>query len=174
MKNIKNQLSIFVRLFTIALISLPQTSSAYETTKQSALQINENTILYTITYRFGFLNREVYLPIGAMRGLANASTSPYVGFDILNNGTSTTQGKVGALVLSTAEIKNNHYYLPEGKSGDFTLVALMTLPQGNSLNKHDLNLKMNHLPFIMAQKGEAGRTYLNEREMEPYISPKVK
>lgn len=171
MKNIKHYLVI--SLFFVALV-LPQNSSAYETTKQSATLLNDNTILYTITYRFGFLNREVYMPIGAVRGLENGTSSPYVGYDILTNGQATTSGKVGALVLGAADIKNNQYFLPEGKVADFTLVAILNLPKDGSLDKKNTVLKMDHLPFIMVKDKEAGRTFLNEREMKPYITPTVK
>lgn len=171
MKNIKNYL--IVSLFFVALV-LPQNSSAYETTKQSATLLNDHTILYTITYRFGFLNREVYMPIGAVRGLENGSSSPYVGYDILSKGITTDAGNAGALVLSKAEIKNNQYFLPEGKAGDFTLVAILSLPKDGSLDQKNTVLKMNHLPFIMVKDKDMGRTFLNEREMEPYITPAVK
>lgn len=171
MKNLK--INLVLGLFIISLF-LPQSSSAYETTKQSALRINDNTILYTITYRFGFLNREVYMPIGAVRGLENDSPSPYLGYDILDNGKATSTGKTSALVLSNASIKNNQYFLPEGKAADFTLVTIVTLPKEMSEEGKNMALKINHLPFIMVKDKSAGRTYLNERELEPYISPKVK
>lgn len=171
MKNLK--IHLVFGLFIISLF-LPQASFAYETTKQSALRINDNTVLYTITYRFGFLNREVYMPIGAVRGLANASTSPYLGYDILDNGKATSTGKTSALVLSKASIKNNQYFLPEGKVADFTLVTIVTLPKEMSEEGKNMALKVNHLPFIMVKDKSAGRTYLNERELEPYISPEAK
>lgn len=167
MKNIKNYLA--GSLFFIALY-LPQNSSAYETTEQTATLLNDHTVLYTITYHFGFLNREVYLPIGAVRGLKNGSIVPYVGYDILVDGKATTSGKVGALVLSKAEIKNNQYFLATGKAADLTLVAILELPKGDSLDPKKTALKMNHLPFTIVKDKEAGRTFLNEREMEPYIT----
>ncbi|KXJ98177.1 MAG: hypothetical protein UZ19_OD1000776 [Parcubacteria bacterium OLB19] len=57
MKNFKNFL--IISLFAMALV-LPQDASAYETTEQAAVRINDNTVLYTITYKFGFLNRETF------------------------------------------------------------------------------------------------------------------
>ncbi|MBP9836456.1 MAG: hypothetical protein ABL927_07950 [Bdellovibrionales bacterium] len=171
MKNIKNHL--MASLFFVALV-LPQNSSAYETIKQTATLLNDHTILYTITYRFGFLNRQTYLPIGAVRGLENGSIMPYVGYDILTDGQVTASGKVGALVLSKAEIKNNQYFLPEGKAADLTLVAILELPKDGSLDPKNTVLKMNHLPFVMVKDKEAGRTFLNEREMKPYITPVVR
>lgn len=158
----------------IVLLFLPQSSLAYKTTEQSTLRINDNTILYTITYRFGFLNREVYMPIGAVRGLENGTTSPYVGYDILDNGKAITAGKTSSLVLSKANIKNNQYFLPEGKAADFTLVTIVTLPEEMNEEGKNTALKINHLPFVMVKDKQVGRTFLNEREMEPYITSVIR
>ncbi len=173
MKNIRNYLAI--GLFA-AMLVLPQSSSAYEATEQTAVRINENTVLYTITYKFGFLNRETYMPIGVERGLENGSSSSCVGYDILNQGQIYKDGKVNALVLSNIKIKDNQYYLPEGKAGYFTLVALVTVPNDGMVAKENLNLKINHLPFTMVKTESNKKTevYLNADELKGYVSPKIK
>ncbi len=173
MKNFKNFL--IISLFAIALV-LPQDTSAYETTEQAAVRINDNTVLYTITYKFGFLNRETFMPIGAVRGLENASSSDYVGYDILNKDQIYKGGEVNALVLSTAKIKENQYYLPEGKAGYFTLVALVTVPNDGLVYEENLNLKINHLPFTMVktENNKETKVYLSREELEDYVSPLIK
>ena len=173
MKNFKNFL--IISLFAMALV-LPQDTNAYETTEQTALRINDNTVLYTITYKFGFLNRETYMPIGVVRGLENSSSSSYVGYDILNQDQVYKEGKVNALVLSSTKIKDNQYYLPEGKAGYFTLVALVTVPNESLVKEEDLSLKINHLPFTMVktESGKKTKVYLSSEELEDYVSPRIK
>lgn len=173
MKNLKNYL--IIGLFAMVLV-LPQGASAYETTNQTALRISDNTTLYTITYKFGFLNRETHMPIGVVRGLENSSSSSYVGYDILNQDQVYKEGKVNALVLSSTKIKDNQYYLPEGKAGYFTLVALVTVPNESLVKEEDLSLKINHLPFTMVktESGKKTKVYLSENELKDYATPKVR
>jgi hypothetical protein len=172
MKNIR----IYFGLAIFAFIAcLPQNSSAYEVVEKNAVSINENTVLLAVTYKFGFLNRETYMSIGAERGL-NSSSSAYVGYDILNQGKVYKDGQVNSLVLSGTKIRDGQYYLPEGKAGYFIMVALVTLPQGNEVSKEDLSLKINHLPFTMVKvkTGEKSKVYLSEEELKDFVSSKVK
>ncbi|MCB9810729.1 MAG: hypothetical protein H6779_02780 [Candidatus Nomurabacteria bacterium] len=165
----KISLYLFTGLFVV-IISLPNTVSAYKTTDQNVYKVSDNTLLFTITYRFGFSSREVYMPIGAAWGLENISDSPYVGYEVLRDGKPIDfKSGISALVLSTAKISQNQYYLPEGKVADFTLATILKVPAGEDVN--GLSVRVTHLPFIMVKDGLSGRTFLNERELEPYITP---
>lgn len=172
MKNFK--IHLFFGLFII-LLSLPQSSSAYEVTERSVVPISDNAVLLAVTYKFGFLNRETYMPIGAERGL-NSTSSAYVGYDILNQGKVYKDGLVNGLVLSGTKIKDNQYYLLEGKAGYFIMVALVTLPEGSMISKEDLSLRINHLPFTMVKvkTGAKSKVYLSEEELKDFVSPKIK
>lgn len=170
MKNIRFYFGLAIFAF---MVCLPQASSAYETTEQTATLINKNTILYTITYHFGFLNRETYLSIGAERGIENASSTGLVRFDILDNGKVSLEGEVKAMVLSKAKIKNNLYYLPKGKAGDFKLVAILTLPDNVNLNNK--KLKINQLPVILVdEKNKSTKFNLEEDELKFYLTPTIR
>ena len=170
MKNIR----IYFGLAIFAFIAcLPQTSSAYETVGETAALINKNTILYTITYHFGFINRDTYMSTGAKRGVENASSSPFVGYEILDNGKVSSEGEVKAMILSKARIKNNLYYLPKGKAGDFRLVAILTLPDNANLDNK--KLKINHLPVVLVDdKKKAVVMNLKDSELETYITPAIR
>jgi len=167
-------MKVALGLFIFSFLITPATGEAYFTTAQSATKITENTTLFTVTYRFGFLNRELYMPIITERGLKADATKFSVGYELI---TATDKivsiGSTTALVLTNdkdIQIKNNRYYLPEGKSAEFTFVAFVTTPADETTNA---SLLVSHLPFIMVDKGQEIPARLNPSEMLYYRTPEV-
>ena len=132
------KLYIFGAFVLLSAFVAPSVSQAYLTTAQSAVDLGNGTALFTVTYKFGFLNREVYMPIAAKRNKEFDDNGTDAGYSILFKGkseaTATTSiltsstatatlnytvlpGKSKAMVLSDAKIKDGRYYLPKGKSG---------------------------------------------------------
>ncbi len=125
-----------------ALFVLPSSTSAFEVTDTSAVRLTPNHTLLTVTYQFGFLNRELYMPIFAHRTSERRGTS--VGYTITNrDGDVITSGSAAAIVLGDAEIRNREYYVPKGRNGNFTLTALVYTP---SITE-DFKLTVTRLPF---------------------------
>lgn len=153
----------------ICILFLPQSSSAYGVIDETAQIVNKNTVLYTITYKFGFLNRETYLPIATVRATLDDKRSSYaVGYEILNDGEYYGLGNTVSLVLSEAKIKNNLYYIPEGKSGEFKLVTLLYLPEG--VNASDFVMKINRLPLILDDDGDKTAVLVEGEKLLSFIT----
>lgn len=186
------KLYITVTAFLFVAFLTPSVSQAYLTTAQSAVDLGNNTVLFTVTYKFGFLNREVYMPIAAKRNKEFTDKGTDAGYSILFNGQNEAQattsklnnddvsvslnysilpGKARAIVLSNAEIKEGRYYLPKGKSGTFTLVALVDMSK--SENKDDISLLMTSLPFTMIDDKKRIEAKLNPSELQYYITPEI-
>ena len=132
-----------------AFIAFPQSSQAFSVIKTSAIDLGNGTALFTITYKFGFLNRETYLPIITTRANdGTKETRDSVSYQLMIDGKKTeTIGVMTGLVLSDAKIKDNSYYLPKGTSAELTLVAILTIPPA-SLQKN-VSLAITSLPFTM-------------------------
>ena len=151
----------------------PTLSHAYQTTSQTAVPYGNDKVLFTVSYKFGFLNRDLYMPISAVRGLDTTDTSGNLGYGIVAGGVIDAKiGRTTGLVLSSAEIKDGQYYLPRGKNGSFTLVVVMDSKP--ALNTKDLSLLMTSLPFTMVEKGKSYQAFLNPSELQYYVTPKVK
>lgn len=171
---------------------VPSVSQAYLTTSQSAVTVGKDTVLFTVTYKFGFLNREVYMPILADRNKQFDDKGTDAGYSVLFNGVNEARastsvltsdiatanlnytilpGKSKAIVLSNAEIKDGRYYLPKGKSGTFTLIALVDLSK--TTLKDDVSLLMTSLPFTMVDKGKKIEARLNPSELQYYKTPEI-
>jgi hypothetical protein len=102
MKTFITTSALLITLITVT----PHTTHAYKTTSQSAEQYNATTALFEITYRFGFLNRELYIPVSAGRTTATSSRTS-VSYTLVNKkGEVVDIGTTTALVLSTATIKD--------------------------------------------------------------------
>lgn len=170
------KLKLVVGTFLLVL-TLPNASEAYFTTAQSATQINQDTILYTVTYQFGFLNRELYMPIVATRDLATTSNEFKIGYSILDGNTPTNLGTAYTVALSDDEdiqIKNGQYYLPDKKSAKFTLVTLLKTSPELVAKNPDLSLLVTNLPFLMVKDGQDIPARLNPSELKYYLTPAVK
>ncbi len=180
-----------VTLLLGALIA-PNATHAYKTTAQTAVDLGNGTALFTVSYTFGFLNREVYMPIMADRNKDFDDKGTDAGYSILFNGTNEAKattsiltsntanaslnytvlpGKSKAIVVSDAEIKDGRYYLPKGKSGTFTMVALVDLSK--TTQKDDVSLLMTSLPFTMIDNKKRIEARLNPTELQYYKTPEV-
>ena len=186
------KLHIFALTILMAASFLPVTTNAYSTSGQTATDLGNGQALFTVTYKFGFLNRDVYMPILANRNKKSTEKGTNAGFSILfdgkTEGTATTStvtssdaslklnytvlpGKAKAIVLSDAEIKDGRYYLPKGKSGEFTLIALVDMSKVS--NKEKVSLLMTALPFTMVDKGKQIEATLNPSELQYYKTPEI-
>ncbi len=132
--------SIFALLAVLVLS--PFTSHAYGTSEQTAVRLSDTHVLFTITYKLGFLNRDSSLPT-----LANTGLDRDISFVITNQDNNQIATNVGSIVLAdSAKLQNKRYFLPEGKNSDFTLVAVAEIPANDTDTTHQL--KITNLPFI--------------------------
>lgn len=164
-------------LLFVALLAVPQLSFAYFTTAQDAVQINNNTLLYTVTYKFGLPTSDLRMPIGAVRGLQFGDASPYVGYVLLRDGEmEVASGTTSGLVLSSAKVVDNEYFVPKGEVATFTLVTLVKVSDDfvtADVKDYDLSLLVTSLPFTII-KGEAKvSAQLNPSELQYYVTPEL-
>jgi len=166
-----------MKLFFSAFIFLavfPGTAAAYFTTDQSAVRLTDDTVMYTVTYGFGFEERGLYMPIIASRDYTPSGTALHAGYTILDDDDeSVSVGVSNALILtnsSAVEVVDGTYYLEPGEAASFTLVALLTLPTTEEL---ETSLLMTHLPFTMVIDGKDAPNKLNEPELRPYRTPSI-
>lgn len=169
-----HKLKLALGLFVFSCVISPVAAEAYFTTAQSATKLTDDTSLYTVTYKFGFLNRELYMPITAVRGLATSSPAFSVGYDLLTpTNTVVTSGFALGIVLTDdedVEIRDNAYYLPEGRSAEFTLMTVVRTTPGA---QEGTSLLMTHLPFTMIKGDEVIKARLNPSELQYYRTPAV-
>jgi len=172
-----NKLKLLSGTFCVVLL-FPNVSQAYLSTAKSAARLTPDTVLFTVKYKFGFLNRELYMPIGAVRGLSATDKSPYLGYTIFDKDHATTSiGSSVGLVLTSdedIEIKNGQYYLPKSKGAEFTFITLLTIPTEQRATDLDLSLQVTRLPFTLIEDGEALNARLNPSELQYYLTPDVK
>jgi len=125
-----NKLKLALTLIVLCL-SLPTMASAYSVSNQTATLVAPNTILYTMTYTFGFLNREMHMPIAANRGGDNPDFFA-VTYELMDGEQTLTIGESNAIILSSdsdVTITDGKYHLPKGRNAEFTFVGLLTLEE---------------------------------------------
>ncbi len=128
----------------VGIITIPNTARAFDVTDTSAIRLTPNHVLLTVTYEFGFLNRELLMPIMADR--TSERRGETVGYTLTgSNGEVITAGDTAAIVLSTTELRDDQYYLPRGRNGDFTLVALVRTTD----IVDEFKLSFTRLPFTL-------------------------
>lgn len=172
---------IFVALFLLTFASLtvlPNTSLAYLPVEQTAVKLNDTTFLFTIKYRFAFLNYEVTMPIGAKRSFEYGAALPYLGYSLLtDDGKPFTGGGTYSIVLSETKVVNNSYQTPNSKAGYFTLVTLLKLPTelvNTNEDETNLHLQVTTLPYILSKEGVTLPSQLAINQLEEYKTPTIK
>ncbi len=85
----------------------------------------------------GFLNADLWMPIAELKKTGTSSAG-YVG--------ANTMGR--ALILSSADIEKNVYYVPAGKRAEFTLVAL-------TYSNPERGISISGLPHYIQRNGES-------------------
>tara|TARA_B100000508_G_scaffold91716_1_gene71539 strand:- start:3639 stop:4202 length:564 start_codon:yes stop_codon:yes gene_type:complete len=148
------------------LILLPHVAGAYEVTDSKAMQLDDNTYLFTISYKFGFLNRDMATPVLAAR---NSDVTDKVGYEIEVND-APASGIVGAVVLTNDEDvseQNSQYVLPEKKNAEFTLVGIVR----TASDVEKAVMKITNLPFLIHNNEEVEQSEVTEDELLEYRSP---
>lgn len=152
----------------------PQATNAYFTTDQTATKLDAHSVLFTITYKFGFAEREVYLPIVTERDLSAHNPSLQAGFSILDDREVSLLGSASTIILSNAEIENGRYYVPPGETASFTLLSVATFTDTELADQPKLSLLMTHLPFTMITTEDVTiPAQLNPSELQYYVTPEV-
>lgn len=133
---------------------LPLVSFAYETTEQSAYRLSDTVALYTVSYEFGFLNADLWMPIQARQNIMDRSLRPQISYSLYN---ATDQlindGTTYAIVLSDAEVDGNYYYVPAGERAEFTLLVLHQTTSGQ-LAGEAVSLAVGGLMGVINKDGE--------------------
>jgi hypothetical protein len=177
----KQTFSRFLFVVGFAVLSIPSATHAYFTTDQQAVRLTEQHLLYTVSYTFGFANRELYMPILATEGQGfDADVRNRVGYELVSGESATELGMTTSIVLTkdeAVEVRDKQYYLPAGESATFTLVTIVTLPEDTPAvfaNIDDLALHITHLPFTMVtEEGNTISAQLNPSELRYYQTSSI-
>ncbi len=168
---------IFLTAILLVVVFFPQSSSAYEATKQSAFKLDDRTYLFLIEYEFGFLNADTWLPLAAVKvpstqtitagpsqisyyisGLAGTTT-----VDRSVTATNIPAWRSHSVVLSSAQVVDvadeKYYFVPKRERHTFTLVTILRadkpLPADTD---RALKLQVTALPYTVEREDRPGRS----------------
>ena len=149
---------------------MPQSASAYKVTDSTAVKLSEDTILFSITYSFGFLNRDMMTPIQSTLG--DAILGNRVSYEVNSANTPLATPYAPAIVLSNdkdVSIKNGQYYLPRGKNAEFTLIGLLRLKDTDPQNA--LQMAITNLPYTTIDGDTQALGAVLPDELKDYRTP---
>lgn len=159
--------SMKLALFALCgLMLLPQSAAAYEVTDSQAYRLDDTTYLFTVSYKFGFLNREMATPIFATRSEADGTKVEYA-IEVNNEPAS---GIMGAVVLTKDEdvvIEDGYYTLPRGRNAEFTLVGIVR----TETDVTSAGLQITKLPYLTHDDGQTWLGGVTDEELLEYRSP---
>ncbi len=131
----------------------------------SATLLTNNTVLFTIDFSFTDELFEVQVPIVAESGIDYLDRVDTVGYTIESEKEDSTEiTNVKALVLSRSNIDGNHYSLPVGTTGDFTLMILATFAEPVTEN---LRASITKLPYWIDDR----RTTVHQNQLDELDTP---
>jgi hypothetical protein len=136
------------------LFSYPGEGHAFKVLDQSTYRLDAYTALFTITYEFGFLNADLWMPMAAVEDEDMSDFRiTYVVTDASGKPIETTN--VG-LVLSDATLEENgvasyRYAVSKKDRDSFMLIGLVT---GKNTLTPETTLQVTSLPFVLLKDGE--------------------
>ena len=141
-------------IFTVALLGFiilsPAVSQAYEVTDRQVTRLSDTLTMYTLEFKFGFLNADMWMPMAASKTIKEGNTT-------------------SSVVLSSAEIEDKKYFVPMRKNGTFTLLVI----EEHEVGKSKGSVSVDTLPITIQEKGEKKviKTFTKE-ELADFVVPK--
>jgi hypothetical protein len=150
MKNLKIKLAGVV---LCGLLLTQTTVAAFEVVETNVEQLNSTTALFTISFEYGFLNRDYEMPIRAARTETPSTNAINYGFYSANGQVLTGVGP--AVVLTNDEdvtLTDAVYSVPRGKNATFTLLGLLQLPETESFD--GIQMQITNIPTVIIDNDE--------------------
>lgn len=151
-------LSFVLALSVVAILALPHAASAHQTSAQSAVQLTDDTFMFTIDFRFGVLNRDVALPLLAARMPSVVEDMAALQYQLVDsNGEVVEGGQTSSIVIGDESLVSDYQYvLPANNPSQFTLLSIVKLTPAQVTAGGDLSMKLNYLPYFLEDDGEYG------------------
>jgi len=136
------------------LFAFPSDGHAYKVLDESTYRLDAYTALFTITYEFGFLNADLWMPMSAREG--DTASDFHLTYEITDASGAPIVTTNAGVVLSGTTLEENgddayRYAVSKKNRASFTLIGLVTsqnaLPSGTTL-------KVTSLPFVLLKDGE--------------------
>ncbi len=71
---------LFAAIFILGFSVLPQDGQAYQAIQTHATRLSDDTVMFTITSRFSYMNYGLQLPLLAKRNGVAGEAYPFVGY----------------------------------------------------------------------------------------------
>ena len=125
----------------------PSFVQAFVSENQQAVQLTNDTWLYTNVAQYGSTDGPITVPIAAAPNWMAGVGADYLRYQTVVSGQLVAGLDASAIVLSTAPIVDNQYVVPINESYDFIFMALVTIPEGLVTSKKiDLSLEVTSEP----------------------------
>lgn len=108
--------------------------------------IGDEQALYMIEFSFVTSANDYYIPIQARNH--PESLEHTVTYDITDD-TTSTPAATASIVLSDLEVVDDHYRIPAGETGSFTLVIFADITDPNHLSSY--RAQVNSLPHLIGE-----------------------
>jgi hypothetical protein len=132
------------------LVLLPTQSQAYGVTDRQVTELTPTLTMYTLDFQFGFLNADMWLPISSKKTIKEGNKTSFI-------------------VLSTAPLQKEKYFVPMKSKATFTLLVLEEHEVGGSKG----SVTVDKLPITIQKKGEKKQVRLfTKDELADFVVPK--
>lgn len=145
------------------LTCLPSVSQAYFTANQEAFTLDSTVAYYTVSFKFGHEDHDVYIPINTFRDIKATNTA--LTYKIYDTNKESVDGTGVAIVLSNARVVDGMYKVSAGRQETFTLFASFTPEKIETDGEY--RLEVTSLPFRF---DESQQLRLNPSELQYYTT----
>ncbi len=159
-------LVFFIGCLTVGTLGFTASVQAFTVTDQSVTRLTDDTVLFSVTYRFNFLNREARTSLLALP-TGTTMNVPAVQYSLVDAEGAVVAGvKSHSLVLSEAAVRGNEYYLPEATPGFFRLISIVRLEPNFVAER--LALQVDSIPLTLIAGDEVSSGRVPDEYLEPF------
>ncbi len=160
----------FVFAILLAPFLLFSRAEAYEVVETKAMRVTDNHVIFTVSFKMGFLNRTLLLPMLTHNDpkLSNKE----INFEIRDSADKVSHFKTHSVILATkSTIKDKVHYLPEKKNDIFTFLTIAEIPK-SEMNYH---LVITRLPFLtLDNEGTARLSFIDSESIKTFKTETIK
>jgi hypothetical protein len=142
-------------------------AEAYGVLDESAVRLDASRVLYVMTFEFGFLNAETYMPMNTFRTGRPGNASTSIQYSLVSeDGTVFDEGITRAVVLSSTALREGEYFSPYGKKATFTLLALIDMGERAGEN---VRVDIDSIPLTIVRKNSTRESmFLSGEELKGF------
>ncbi len=158
---------LFAAFVGILFVGSGAIAEAYGVLNEKVVRLDQSRVLYVMTFEFGFLNAETYMPMSTFRTDRSGNASTSIQYSLVgDDGTVFEESIARAVVVSSTTVRRDEFFSPYGKKATYTLLTLVDMPRTTG---ESVRVKIESIPLTIVRKNSVRESmFLSGEELRGF------